>query len=179
MTEKEFDNKIVHLRDKMYRFAGAIVADDCLAEDIVHDVMERMWLNRHNLDNHTNIEAFVMVSIRNACYDAMRHRRIMRNHDMLRDSIQDSIVEETAIWDMRKMLHKTISLLDERERIIIHLKDVEGYETSEIAEILSIQENNVRAILSRARREVRVNIEKIMNYGLKRSNRKMVNIAND
>ena len=162
MTEKEFNIKVIPLRDKMYRFARTIMEDDSLAEDKVHDVMERMWLNRRNLDHYSNLEAFVMVSVRNACYDALRRKRILRNHDML----QDSIVEETEIWDMRKMLHSAISLLDDRERTVVHLKDVEGYETSEIAEILSIQENNVRAVLSRARQELRKNIGKIMNYGL-------------
>ena len=110
---------MIPLRDKMYRFARAIMEDDSLAEDKVHDVMERMWLNRRNLDHYSNLEAFVMVSVRNACYDALRRKRILRNHDML----QDSIVEETEIWDMRKMLHSAISLLDDRERTVVHLKD--------------------------------------------------------
>jgi DNA-directed RNA polymerase specialized sigma24 family protein len=47
------------------------------------------------------------------------------------------------------------------------LKDVEGYEIKEIAEILSMRENVVRVVLSRARKELRRIIEKTMNYGTK------------
>lgn len=164
MTEADFNIKIVPLRDKMYRFARAIVNDNDLAQDKVHDVIEKLWRNRRNIDNYTNLEAFVMVSVRNACYDALRHRRIMRNHDMLRESV----VEESAIWDMRRMLLKAITSLNDLQRMIVHLKDVEGYETYEIAAMLSLKENNVRTILSRGRREARKMIEKMMNYGIKK-----------
>ena len=49
-------------------------------------------------------------------------------------------------------------------REVLHLKDIEGYATHEIARMLGVEENQVRTILSRARRGLRETIEK-MDYG--------------
>ena len=45
--------------------------------------------------------------------------------------------------------------LPERQRLAIHLKDIEGYSGKEIADILETYEANVRTILSRGRRALR------------------------
>jgi RNA polymerase sigma factor (sigma-70 family) len=65
------------------------------------------------------------------------------------------------------VIRKAIDSLPRKQREVVHLKDVEGYEIKEIAEILSMRENVVRVVLSRARKELRRIIEKTMNYGTK------------
>jgi RNA polymerase sigma-70 factor (ECF subfamily) len=52
--------------------------------------------------------------------------------------------------------------------LAIHLRDVEGYEIEEIGEVLGIDENSVRMNLSRARKSVRTELIKAINYGVKR-----------
>ena len=48
--------------------------------------------------------------------------------------------------------------------MVIHLKDVEEYEVSEISEILEMEENAVRVNLMRARQKVKEQITQLMNY---------------
>ena len=56
--------------------------------------------------------------------------------------------------------------LPEKQRITVHLKDIEGYSTKEVAEILETDESNVRTILSRSRKALREIIEKEFGYGI-------------
>ena len=46
------------------------------------------------------------------------------------------------------------------------MRDVEGYELSEIADIIESDEASVRMNLSRARKRIREELTKIMNYGV-------------
>ena len=48
--------------------------------------------------------------------------------------------------------------------MVIHLKDVEEYEVSEISEILEMEENAVRVNLMRARQKVKEQITQLMDY---------------
>ena len=56
--------------------------------------------------------------------------------------------------------------LTEKQRTVLHLKDIEGYSTKEVAEILETDEANVRTILSRSRKALREIIEKEFGYGI-------------
>jgi len=149
------------LRDKMFRFAVSIVSDRDSAEDAVQDVFVKILLLSEQ--NYKNFEAFAMTSVRNKCYDLLRHSKSRRT-----EPIGTPIpVEDHDDWDLRMVIRKAIGSLPRRQREIVHLKDVEGYEIKEIAIMLSMRENVVRAILSRARKGLRRQIEKTMNYGAK------------
>jgi RNA polymerase sigma-70 factor (ECF subfamily) len=49
--------------------------------------------------------------------------------------------------------------------LILQLREIEEYEFSEIAQVLEMNETAVRVALSRARKTLREQIEKIHNYG--------------
>ena len=59
-----------------------------------------------------------------------------------------------------------MSMLPEKQRLAVHLKDIEGYSTKEMADILETDETNVRTILSRGRRALKEIIEKEFGYGI-------------
>jgi RNA polymerase sigma-70 factor (ECF subfamily) len=48
--------------------------------------------------------------------------------------------------------------------MVIHLKDVEEYDVSEISEMLEMEENAVRVNLMRARQKVKEQISQLMSY---------------
>lgn len=66
--------------------------------------------------------------------------------------------------EAREIVAKAMARLSPKLREVLHLKDIEGYATHEIARMLGVEENQVRTILSRARRGLRETIEK-MDYG--------------
>jgi RNA polymerase sigma factor (sigma-70 family) len=150
------------LRDMMFRFAVSIVSDKDSAEDAVQDVFVKILLLSEQ-NRYKNLEAFAMTSVRNKCYDMLRHSKF-RSDEPVDIGIP---VEDHNDWDVRIVIRKAIDSLPRKQREVVHLKDVEGYEIKEIAEILSMRENVVRVVLSRARKELRQKIEKMMNYGTK------------
>lgn len=73
---------------------------------------------------------------------------------------------EVNTKDMAKLTQELISQLPDKQRLAIHMRDIEGYEIDEIANLLECDETSVRMNISRARKSVREQLIKLMNYGV-------------
>ena len=143
----------------MFRLACSILGRSDEAEDMMQDIAERI-LRRQTRDIG-NIDAFLTQSVRNACIDRIRRRRDTT------PKIPDVPDEKNPDrWNERQLIHKAMARLPEKQRTALHLKDIEGYSTKEVAEILKTDEANVRTILSRSRKALREIIEKEFGYGI-------------
>ncbi len=158
MTTYEFDTYFKKHRPKMVRFASAILHSMDDAEDVASEVMERLWRQHDTLGRYKNFDALVMTSTRNCAYDHIRKRRPSEEpNDSTRPP--DDLEQRN---DSQALVRFAISKLPDRQREIIHLREIEGYEISEIAQIFEIEESNTRMILSRSRTALREIIIKLM-----------------
>lgn len=147
--------------DFMFRLACSILGRQDDAQDMMQDVAERIWRRQDNMDDVGNIDAFITRSVRNACIDRLRRRK--ETTPKIPD-VSDSISPDR--WSDRELVHRAMARLPEKQRLAVHLKDIEGYSSKEIADILETDEANVRTILSRGRRALREIIEKELGYGI-------------
>ncbi len=163
MKETEFTSLVVPLRDRMFRYAQSLLLSPAEAEDAVHDLLERLWAERARLDGCRSIDSFVMRAVRNRCYDCLRRRQACgRRDDTLAGWTERSAAAEAEGWEMRELVRRAMGCLPERQREVLHLKDIEGYPTREIAGMVGCDEAQVRVILSRARNGLREVLKKMM-----------------
>lgn len=141
--------------DSLWRFATSILGDEESAKDVVQDVFEKVWTRTLPI---LNLDAYVTRAVRNACIDLIRSRKEVT--DELPEVAGDSVER----WDDRELVRMAMSQLSERQRTVVHLKDIEGYSYEEISQVVGVQENQVRTILSRARKTMRDYIENEMNH---------------
>lgn len=163
MKEFEFNRFVVPLRDRMFRYAQSLLlcADD--AEDVTHDLLERLWTERERLDGCRNIASFVMAAVRNRCYDTLRRRQAGERRDnAVADWAERSTLGGAGEWEARDLVRRAMARLPERQREVLHLKDIEGYPTREIADMVACDEAQVRMILSRARHGLREVLKNMM-----------------
>lgn len=163
MKEIEFDRYVVPLRDRMFRYAQSLLLCADEAEDVTHDLLERLWRERSRLDGCRNIASFVMTAVRNRCYDNLRRRRAGER----RDGVLAGLAERSSSggaeqWEARELVRRAMAELPQRQREVLHLKDIEGYPTHEIAGMVACDEAQVRVILSRARSGLREVLKKMM-----------------
>ena len=147
--------------DFMFRLACSILGRSDEAQDMMQDVAERILRRQENAKDIENIDAFLTQSVRNACIDRIRRRK---DTTPIIPEVPDNRSPDR--WSDRQLVHKALAQLPEKQRLAIHLKDIEGYSGKEIAGILETDESNVRTILSRGRRALREIIEKEINYGV-------------
>ncbi|MBR1959456.1 MAG: RNA polymerase sigma factor [Bacteroidales bacterium] len=147
--------------DFMFRLACSILGRSDEAQDMMQDVAERILRRQESLEDVRNIDSFLARAVRNACIDRIRRRKETT------PKIPDVPDEKNPDrWNDRQIVHKALSKLPERQRLAVHLKDIEGYSNKELADILETDETNVRTILSRGRKALREIIEKEIGYGI-------------
>jgi RNA polymerase sigma factor (sigma-70 family) len=157
MNLQEFQDKVYPLKNKLFRFAKRILDQTEEAEDVVQEVFIRLWNRREKLDEYRSVEALAMVTTKNLCLDKIKAKRYpveaMENHRVFLENIPGETKADHS--DLIRGIHRAIKMLPEQQQIIVHLRDVEGYEFEEIAEIVDMNENAIRVALSRARKKIR------------------------
>jgi len=80
----------------------------------------------------------------------------MERLENLRSDIPEPGTEmKTDLSELAEKIKEIIKSLPEQMKTIMQLRDIEGYDYEEIAEILGMNENALRVNLSRARKKVR------------------------
>lgn len=162
MEQETFKKNIFSLKDEMYRFAKRFVSSVDEAEDVVQDLMMKFWQKREELVQYENVRAFALRCVKNECLNRLKHHDVKMNFAAVQISNVDYYKND--VNNLKDHILKFISHLPEKQKMVIHLKDVEEYEVSEIAEVMEMEENAVRANLMRARQKVKEQIKQLMAY---------------
>ena len=157
MDKTGFNQLMTHLRPKLYRFALSFIRRTDEAEDVVQEIGIKMWERRSELDTLRSVEAYAMSAVKNRCLDYARspHSRtneLLEAHDAVHEQTPYKSLEQA---DMVVFVRRLIDRLPIQQQMVIRLRDIEGYELEEIAEILGMNDGAVRANLSRARQKIR------------------------
>ena len=170
MDLEAFQNRVLPTKNKLFRFALRLLGSEDEAKDIVQEVFIRIWNSRQHMAEVQNTEAWCMRMTKNLSLDHLRrkHRKPTAPLDAGADIHNDahSSHEATEMGESMQRIAEVIALLPEKQRQIIHLRDVEGYSYQEICEILELDMNQVKVNLFRARNAVRDKLTKIDAYGL-------------
>lgn len=169
MNQETFKNTVFVLKDEMYRFAKRFLISSDEAEDLVQDLMMKFWQMKDNLAN-LNIKSYALKCVKNECLNKLKHETVKQNFADFQIHRNELYKMETN--NLKEKILEFINALPEKQKLVIHLKDVEEYEVSEISEILEIEENAVRVNLMRARQKVKEQINNLLAF----ENRKIQNI---
>jgi len=92
--------------------------------------------------------------VANAALDITRRKKV-RDADALADTIASPFRDPAESAELRRRLTGALSTLNERQRAVIVLHDVEGYKHAEIGRLLGIPEGTARSDLHHARARLR------------------------
>lgn len=71
--------------DGLYYFACRLIGKCDEADDIVAEVFGRLWNLRSDFETYSNIRAFLVISVRNAC---MNHLKVQTNRSDIRKKLR-------------------------------------------------------------------------------------------
>lgn len=166
-TEAQYIDFFSEHRDTLYRLTFNICGDRIEAEDIVQDVFERVWRARDKVLSSSHPKAYICRTAHNLAIDRERTRLRRQTFAINEEITTNDISISAELSDITSITQRAIASLPEKQRVAIHLRDVEGYEIEEIAEVLECDSTSVRMNLSRARKSIRERIINAMNYGVK------------
>ncbi len=163
MNAAQFKVGVFCWKDLLYRLALRLLNNTAEAEDAVQQTMMNMWQKKDDLNEIENLRAFVIRSLQNDCLNRLKKEQTISRHYGEFGKIQN-VSTFVSTGNMVAIIKKEISLLPEKQRMIIQLCDVEGFDTREVAEIMESEEGAIRTNLSRARQKVKLHIVKLQAY---------------
>jgi RNA polymerase sigma-70 factor (ECF subfamily) len=167
MQLERFKTDIIPLRQTLFAVALKWLQQEEDAEDATQETLLRLWNIRGQLDAVANPGAFAVQIVKNICIDRLRAQKEKTTvDDFIAETDHETPYAELERKDAVALVRRIIERLPVSQQTIIRMRDIEGYELQEIAEITGTQVSAVTVNLSRARKRVRNQYMKIMNYQL-------------
>lgn len=166
MNSLEFKHKILSLSQRIYPMAARMLKDEEEAQDAVQEIMIKLWNKRKQLGKHPNVAGFVFLTARNYCLDQIRAKKSRKTEDRYLDLIAETYAEQGSsdLKELFLIVQQIISELPNNQKEVVLLRDIDGFEFEEIVLLTNLKIEHIRVLLSRARKHIRIQLEKIYSY---------------
>ncbi|WP_282042056.1 RNA polymerase sigma factor [Winogradskyella flava] len=165
MTKLEFKNNVFVLSEKLFPMVSRILGSREKTEDAIQEIMIKIWQKRMKLRNHPNISGFVFLTARNYCLDVLRKNKIEPYGDASHLRIIKSKDENNLEWqELNKIILDILNTLPVQQKEVFLMRDIDGYDFTEIASALNIKQTHARVLISRARKQIGSALIKIYDY---------------
>lgn len=146
----------------LYRVAYRLTNQADAAEDLLQDVMLHFYPKYQELKQVENLKPWLARSLYNLFIDNLRKNKRNPVTDAQDDSVLSVVVDhaveperETEQELMQRRINRSLDKLNENQRQVIMLHDMEGYTLTELAEIMGTPVGTLKSRLHRARNSVR------------------------
>ena len=169
MDAAEFKKIVLPMSRKLLHFSFHLLRDSGEAEDAVQEVVLKLWKIRDSLENYNSLEAFAMKVTRNWCLDRLKAKKPVYieayHYGYDRQTEENNPQRLLEQSDKMDLLYKVLNKLPDQQKQVVQLRDVEGLDFDQIAEIMDMNMNALRVNLSRARNKIREELIKYDGYG--------------
>ena len=149
MDKDAFATHVTAMQQSLYRVAASYLRGEADRLDAVCEAVARAWEKRGTLRDERLFSTWITRILIRECVNIQRRQRRSVPVDVLPEQIQE---EENS--DVRS-LREAIETLPQRQRTMLVLHYMEGYDVREVARIMGTTTGAVCAGLSRARETLR------------------------
>lgn len=158
-----FEQLFKHYYQPLCRFAVTILHNQDDAEEVVQEVMVKLWEGRNNLQINLSLKSYLYRMVHNSCITDIRKEKVrnmhavhVKNHgEVLSDDASASIRKN----ELERMIAGAIEQLPEQCRLVFKLSRFEQMKYSEIAQHLDISVKTVENHMGKALRMLRESLK--------------------
>lgn len=159
ISVKEYNKAVRAYTKNIFHFLIKSLKDEDAANDILQDCFMKLWQSRGHVDSK-KIKGWLFSVAHNAMINYLKEESRKRPLD---DYVDQRIVYQKHAFDLKVIIEDALNSLPPIQKSILLLRDLEGYEYKEIAEILKLNAAQVKVYLFRARMKVKNSIKSLMN----------------
>ena len=115
--------------------------------DVVQDSFEKMWKNVASVEGK-KAKSYLFTTAYHTMIDKIRKNKRMSSYT---EVTEESLFHTEQYSDLKQILNTAINLLPDSQKAVITLRDFEGYNYDEIAEITGLSPSQVKVYIYRAR----------------------------
>jgi RNA polymerase sigma-70 factor, ECF subfamily len=164
--QEAYEELVARHQQRVFAVASGILRRREDVEDIAQQVFVKAYFSLKHFDGRAAFSTWLYRITLNECWDLLRKKKVrplLYESDLSEEQAQRVANAEDpdgAGSDIRQRLEtrqqveRLLEGLDQRDRLMLILKEVEGFSIEEIAEVLDLNANTVKVRLFRARRRV-------------------------
>ena len=160
-----YEELIKRHQQRVFAVAAGILRRHEDVEDIAQQVFVKAYFSLKRFDGRAAFSTWLHRITLNECWDLLRKKKVrplLYESDLSEEQAQRVAGAESddAGPDIRQRLEnqqrveRLLEGLEERDKVMLILKEVEGFSIEEIAEVLDLNSNTVKVRLFRARGRV-------------------------
>jgi RNA polymerase sigma-70 factor (ECF subfamily) len=157
MTTGEYNKCVKLYADGIFRFVLKHLSHREDAEDVVQQTFEKMWLKRDVVAVEKS-KAYLFSIAHNTMIDLIRKRKFVQAYDQILVHGQE---EHARSMEARDLVNQGFEILSPIQRSLILMRDYEGYNYEEIAEMTELTLSQVKVYLFRARKKLQIAITQL------------------
>lgn len=158
----DFEALVTPHIERLYRLAYRFCGAEQPAEDLVQDLLLKLYPRRHELAQIDELSPWLARSLYNHFIDTTRRDRRTPLHDALDDSVLASMPvnmptpeEDAENRCMQQQLLHAMDGLGPMQRALVSLHDIEGYTLHELETMLETPIGTLKSRLHRSRKQLR------------------------
>ncbi len=150
MTQLQFNNALIGLKDKLHYYAISLTSDSDRAEDLLQETFLKALTYRDKFSQGTNFRAWVYTIMKNTFINDYRRNVKIRNMSDSTDSnyqmmsLKDKVYPGPDSFYRTKEIHTNINALEEGLKVPFTMF-LDGYKYNEIAEKLDLPLGTVKS----------------------------------
>src|SRR5208282_2119259 len=164
--QEAFEELIRRHQHRVFAVAGGILRRREDVEDIAQQVFVKAYFSLKRFDQRAAFSTWLYKITVNECWDLLRKKKVRplvfeselseeqahAYHSTEQGAeFRPDVSEQLAT---RQQLDRWLDCLDERDRAMLVMKEMQGFTVEEIAEIMEINGNTVKVRLFRARQKI-------------------------
>jgi RNA polymerase sigma-70 factor, ECF subfamily len=166
-NDKEaYEELIRRHQQRVFAVASGILRRHEDIEDIAQQVFIKAYFSLKRFDGRAAFSTWLYRITLNECWDLLRKKKVrplLYESDLSEEQAQRVATAESSEGagpdirqrlETRQQVDRLMADLDERDKLMLILKEVEGFSIEEIAEVLKLNANTVKVRLFRARQRV-------------------------
>ncbi|NNE26402.1 MAG: sigma-70 family RNA polymerase sigma factor [Saprospiraceae bacterium] len=152
--------------DTLYKYGSRFSKDGNTVEDAIHDLFVYIWKQKANLSDTDSIKAYLLFALRNRLLKDLKNK----NRIELKDedpylsekemSAEASMIRNEEEVALNFALKKSLNVLSNREREVMYLKYFDGMSYEDICQIMNINYQSVRNLVSRSLKKLHGELKK-------------------
>jgi RNA polymerase sigma-70 factor (ECF subfamily) len=150
-----FEQIVIRYERRVLTLAWRLLGSGADAQDASQEVFMRAFRFLRKFDSTRPFEPWLIRLTVNVCRDIGRKRTVTVLLDADAVQAHSDPHMELSSEEQKAMLKKALQELPEKERAAVVLRDIEGFSTAEVAEILGSSAATVRSQISTARLKIR------------------------
>jgi len=161
-----FEALVKKHQGRVFAVAGGILRNREDVEDIAQQVFVKAYFSLKKFDQRAAFSTWLYKITVNECWDLLRKKKVrplVYESELSEEQATTYLATEqkgqpgptvTEQLEVRQQLEQWLECLEDRDRAMLTLKEIQGFTVEEIAEIVGINGNTVKVRLFRARQRI-------------------------